>query len=188
MLGIDPDVPMYLVMGGSMGAGRIRSFTKALSGKIGEGRIIVICGKNAKLENSLKKRFQNTENVSIIGFTTDIPIYMSACDVLYTKPGGLTSTEALVCHTPTVHTAPIPGCESDNMRFFRDRGLAIPAKSIKKQVRAGCELAADAGKREEMRKNQMRDAKPNTTLDIVRLIERETEAPASRADEEEKTV
>jgi processive 1,2-diacylglycerol beta-glucosyltransferase len=187
-LGIDPDVPMYLVMGGSMGAGRIRSFTKALSKSIGDGKIIVICGKNAKLEASLKARFERTENVSIIGFTTDIPLYMSACDVLYTKPGGLTSTEALVCHTPTIHTAPIPGCESDNMRFFRDHGLAIPAKSIKKQVLAGCELAANADKREEMRQNQMRDAKPNTTLDIVRLIERETEAPACPTDEEEKTI
>ena len=169
-----------------MGAGRIRAFTKRLSNRIGEGKIIVICGKNAKLENSLKKKFAQTENVCVMGFTTEIPLYMSACDVLYTKPGGLTSTEALVCHTPTVHTAPIPGCESDNMKFFRDRGLAIPAKSIKKQVEMGCMLVANAQKRAEMRECQMRDAKPNTTLDIVRLIEREADAPACEADQNEK--
>lgn len=172
-LGIAPDIPLYLVMGGSMGAGRIRTFTKLLSQSVENGRIIVICGKNAKLENAMKKRFADVENITVVGFTTDIPYYMSACDVLYTKPGGLTSTEALVCHTPTVHTAPIPGCESDNMKFFRNRGLAVPAKSVKKQVKEGVALASDAARREEMRKNQMRDAKPNTTLDILRLIERE---------------
>ena len=180
-LGIDNDRLLYLVMGGSMGAGKIGKFAKRLSDRIGDGQIIVICGKNAKLEASLKKRFEKTENVTVVGFTTEIPTYMSACDVLYTKPGGLTSTEALVCHTPTVHTAPIPGCESDNMKFFRDRGLGIPAPSIKKQVESGCMLAKNEEKRAEMRACQMRDANPNTTLDIVRLIESEADRFASDA-------
>jgi processive 1,2-diacylglycerol beta-glucosyltransferase len=97
---------------------------------------------------------------------------MAACDVLYTKPGGLTSTEALVCHTPTVHTAPIPGCETDNMRFFRDNGLAIPAKRIKRQVAVGRMLANNRSRREEMIEKQKKNAKPYTTLDIIRLIEK----------------
>ena len=184
-LGLENEKSIYLVMGGSMGAGRIRSFTKRLSSAAVDGRIIVICGKNAKLEASLKKKFADVKNVTVIGFTTDIPVYMSACDVLYTKPGGLTSTEALVCHTPTIHTAPIPGCESDNMKFFRDHGLAIPAKRIKKQVKAGCALAASEEMKAQMRACQMRDAKPNTTLDLVRLIEQKTAEADAKAQNQE---
>ena len=174
-LGFDQDLPIYLVMGGSMGAGKMRSFTKKLSDEIGtSGKIVVICGKNERLRASMESKLGDRENVSIIGFTTEIPYYMAACDVLYTKPGGLTSTEALVCHTPTIHTAAIPGCESDNLKFFRDHGLAIPAKSSKKQVRCGYDLAMSEESKAEMRANQIRVAKLDTTLDIVRLIEEKT--------------
>lgn len=170
-LGISQGAEMYLVMGGSMGAGKIRGFTKRLSEAVPNGEIYVICGKNERLRQSLEKRFAEHQNVKLIGFTTEIPAYMAACDVLYTKPGGLTSTEALVCHTPTIHTTPIPGCESDNMRFFRDRGIAIPAKSAKKQVARGCALAQSADAKQIMHENQVRVAKPDASLDIVRLIE-----------------
>ena len=42
-------------------------------------------------------------------------------DRIYTKPGGLTSTEALVKNIPIVHTAPIPGCEM----CIRDRNVGV---------------------------------------------------------------
>ena len=171
VLGFSQSEQLYLVMGGSMGAGKIRSFVKKLAETVTEGRIIVICGKNERLRRSLEKTLSACANVTLVGFTTEIPQYMAACDVLYTKPGGLTSTEALVCHTPTVHTAPIPGCESDNMVFFRDRGLALPAKSRKQKIECGRLLAENPEKRETMRRCQERVAKPDTTLRLVRLIE-----------------
>lgn len=170
-LGLGRNDPIYLIMGGSMGAGKIRSFTKRLADAVTEGRIIVICGNNQKLRLSMEKKLSAYQNVQIIGFTTDIPNYMSACDVLYTKPGGLTSTEALVCHTPIIHTTPIPGCESDNMKFFRDNGLAIPAKTKKQQIKIGGMLVRNAEQRKKMRECQIQIAKPNCTMDIVRLIE-----------------
>ncbi|MBQ9761414.1 MAG: glycosyltransferase [Clostridia bacterium] len=170
-LEIAQDEPCYLVMGGSMGAGRMKKFAKKLSDTVKEGKILVICGKNERLRAEMEQMLADRKNVRIIGFTTEIPYYMSACDVLYTKPGGLTSTEALVCHTPTVHTAAIPGCETDNLIFFRDNGLAIPAKRQKKQIEAGYRLANDPKLRAEMQEAQMRMAKPDTTLEILRLIE-----------------
>ena len=97
---------------------------------------------------------------------------MRACDVLYTKPGGLSSTEALVCHTPLVHTAPIPGCESDNFKFFGEQGLALPAKHVKDQIRKGRTLTESAESRKKMQENQQKNAKPDASLQIVRLLER----------------
>lgn len=170
-LGLSEDEPIYLIMGGSMGAGKIRKFTMSLSEKIEKGRIIVICGKNKRLKRSLEKKLADHNNIILVGFTDEIPYYMAACDVLYTKPGGLTSTEALVCHTPMVHTTPIPGCETDNMKFFRDRGLSIPAKNVKQQIECGRSLAENAVRREAMRECQRRLAKPNSARDVVRLLE-----------------
>ena len=122
----------------------------------------------------MQKRFQASKNVTIIGYTRDIPTYMKACDVLYTKPGGLTSTEALVCRTPTVHTAPIPGCEGANMRFFREHGLAWHAKTARAQVRLGCKLASDFAARERMYQCQVRDGRPDAAQKILWMIEHHT--------------
>ena len=181
-LGLASNQPIYLVMGGSMGAGRIKSFTKKLSQEIQNGEIIVICGKNARLKRALEKRLAGHENVRLVGFTDKIPYYMTACDVLYTKPGGLTSTEALVCHTPMVHTTPIPGCETDNMKFFRDHGIAIPAKTVKQQIECGKALAENPERLEEMRACQRRVAKPDSAKDVVRLLE-ESVAQREAADQ-----
>ena len=175
-LGFDTSRNLYLIMGGSMGAGHLRSFTRRLHKSVQDADIAVICGKNETLRRSLEKRFADCPNVRIIGFTTEVAVYMAACDVLYTKPGGLTSTEALACKTPTVHTAPIPGCESDNFRFFGDNGLSMPAKRRKDQLLCGKTLAENHnGIRDKMLNNQAAFANPNAASDIIQLLEEKAE-------------
>ena len=172
MLGFERDAKLYLVMGGSMGAGGMRKFAKQFYEKLGDAQMVIICGKNDTLRHSLEKHFEGKTNVHIVGFTTDIPKYMVACDVLYTKPGGLSSSEALVCRIPMVHTAPIPGCESDNFKFFTRKRCSLGAKSIRKQIQCGLQLMNSPELRTEMRVEQAKCAKPNSSLDIFKLIEK----------------
>ncbi len=169
MLGL-PDVPLYLVMGGSMGAGRLRTFTRRLLPRIGDGLMVVVCGRNDALRESLERQFAGRENVRILGFTENVPVFMAACDCLYTKPGGLTSTETLVSGAPVVHTKPIPGCESDNFRFFAENGLSVPAKRIRRQIALGIELAQNPEKRRRMRVNQSACARPQAASSILELV------------------
>jgi processive 1,2-diacylglycerol beta-glucosyltransferase len=171
-LGFDEDQKLYLVMGGSMGAGSMRKFAKEFYEKLGDAHMIIICGKNDGLRTSLEKYFDGKENVHIIGFTTEIPQYMVACDVLYTKPGGLSSSEALICRIPLVHTAPIPGCESDNYRFFARKGCSLPAKKISRQIANGIRLMESPELRTRMRVEQAKCAKPLSSLHILELIEK----------------
>ena len=66
-------------------------------------------------------------------------LYMKACDIIYTKPGGLTSTEA-VSGIPIVHTAPIPGCETANRKFFEKHKNTRSRVTIDRQVAEGIRL------------------------------------------------
>ena len=50
---------------------------------------------------------------------------MHACDLLVTKPGGLTSSEALAAGIPMALFDPIPGQEEDNARYLTGRGSAV---------------------------------------------------------------
>lgn len=113
------DVPMFLVMSGSMGFGKLAVFAAELALRCRNGEhIVIICGNNAKIERILRKEFHFNKRVHIIGYTNHVSLFMDACDVIYTKPGGLTSTESLVKNIPIVHTAPIPGCETSNLHFL----------------------------------------------------------------------
>ena len=53
-----------------------------------------------------------------------MPRYLQACQVLITKPGGLSTTEACVSQIPMVLVHPIPGVETINARFFESHAMA----------------------------------------------------------------
>ena len=69
---------------------------------------------------------------------------MAAADVLFTKPGGLSSTEAAVRRVPLVHTDPIPGCETKNRAFFVSRGMSVTGAHQKELAEAGISSDRDA--------------------------------------------
>ena len=125
-LGMSEDGIYYLVAGGSIGAGKIQQLLDLMREALEEvEQAVVICGRNKKLEKKLRKRYAGYKNISIIGSTDQMATYMRACDVLYSKPGGLSSTEAAVIGMPLIHLTPIPGCETRNRIFFRKHGMCL---------------------------------------------------------------
>lgn len=172
-LKLPADKPMYLVMSGSMGFGKIHLFAFELARKLKDGeQIVIICGNNNKLRRTLRSEFWWNKSVHVVGFTEHVAVYMNACDVIYTKPGGLTSTEALVKNIPIVHTAPIPGCETRNRDFFTSRGMSVAAEHIRTQVAQGKTLVQNKALREGMAEAQRENAYPDAAKDIVRFLNR----------------
>ena len=164
---------LYLIMSGSMGFGRVKLFSGELAERIGEeDYIVIVCGNNEALRGSLQKKFRDNEQIRIIGFTKHVADYMSAADVIYTKPGGLSSTEALVKNLPIVHTAPIPGCETRNRIFFRKRGMSVSASEMLVQIHKGRALVENDRKREYMLKKQIENMHHNAAEKIVELAEK----------------
>lgn len=166
------DFRTYLVMSGSMGFGKIQLFVMELARRLGEKEeIVVICGNNHRLERILQKELQHKKNVRILGFTDKVADYMAACDVIFTKPGGLTSTEAAVMQIPIVHTNPIPGCEDKNLEFFLSRGMSMGRKGFLNQMKAGQKLLAKEKLRETMIQAQKIHGKPDAVKRIYELLE-----------------
>ena len=170
-LGLNSDAPMYLIMGGSMGFGKIQAFAFELCRRKQESaQVVIICGNNRRLQRILTKELSIMKNVQILGFVNNVSDYMDACDVLFTKPGGLTSTEALVKNVPFVHTSPIPGCETRNLEFFVRNGLSVSGRSMFRQLETGIHLMEDAEARERMREKQRAFAHPDASLRILELM------------------
>lgn len=172
-LGLDSQAPLFLLMGGSMGFGKIRELAAELFSACRDGeQIAVICGNDRKMEDSLREEFAGRERVYILGYTNQVPLWLDACDVVYTKPGGLTSTEALVRQVPMIHTDPIPGCETKNAEFFSQRGMSVAEKSVTMQVETGKRLLWDTGLRDRMKKAQQENSYPTASLEIYHLMRR----------------
>lgn len=163
---------VYLIMAGSMGFGKVPLLAYELSAKMKpEDRMVVICGNNKKLKKLMAREFKGKERVRVIGYTKQVAQYMRACDVIYTKPGGLSSTEAAVSRTPIIHTAPIPGCETCNMEFFHARGMSFASARMKTQIAQGMMLADNPEMAAGMRVMQNHYIKGDASVRIAELIE-----------------
>ncbi len=146
LLDLPAGLPCYLVMTGGEGCGDAGTLTKKLLERLKsrDARIVVLTGRNAALRESLETRFGEDVRVHAVAFTERVPLYMDACDVLLTKPGGISSTEAAVKGIPIVHTPPIPGVETLNAQFFAERGMSILAPTEDSAAENAIRLAGDA--------------------------------------------
>ena len=95
---------------------------------------------------------------------------MAAADVLFTKPGGLTTTEAAVKGIPIVHTRPIPGCETKNLAFYTERGLSLTSQKLHGQILAGRKLMSNDELRHSMCTAQHTVIPPNAAEKTYQLL------------------
>lgn len=169
---INQDVPWLMVMSGSMGFGNVNLLIREIVKEETDKVVFAVCGANAALEKDLHREFESCRNVVVIGFTTRISLLMDACDVIFTKPGGLSSTEAAAKNIPIVHTDPIPGCETHNALFFHYHGMSYSTCDKKEQVKQAMLLCADCAERQSMKEAQKRNINYNTCRDILTLLQR----------------
>ncbi len=167
-IGMAKDALAALVAGGSIGAGSLEDAVGALL-EMPDLRVVVICGSNASLRASLLHGFG--DRCTILDSTPHMAEYMRACDLVVSKPGGLSSTEAANLGTRLVHMTPIPGCETRNMEFFASRGMCIPVTDPKRELLPACETLLDPAAGERMMESQLHGIPHAAAESICGLLE-----------------
>jgi processive 1,2-diacylglycerol beta-glucosyltransferase len=166
-VGIESGAHLIVVMGGSMGGGKMIAIVRELLKRAYSDTVVAaLCGNNETLAKRLNERFAQDDRLRLVGYTKEVPLWMEACDVLLTKPGGLTSTEAAVKGVPLVLTAPIPGCETQNAAYFHQRGIARRAFRPAEAADQAMALLDNEIAQHAMRNRQRRTVAPprRTTL------------------------
>ena len=154
-----------------MGYGNIQEIVdETLRQSPDDTEIIIVCGRNENMFNRLSEDNRYLPNIHILGFTDRIPLLMDACDVLFTKPGGISSTEAMSKHIPMIHTAPIPGCETRNAEFFHYHGMSYSCTEAMHQVSTAQRLCREPEYRKAMTGAQQHNCKPDTCHNIINLF------------------
>ena len=156
-----------------MGAGKLPSIVNKLRALCNTNeQLIVICGSNKKLFKKLQKKHGN--GIVLLESTDRMAEYIRASKMYFTKPGGLSSTEAAVIGAALVHLPPIPGCETKNAKFFAEQGMSLSIKKTKNEVHQAISLLGDAVKRNNMLYRQRKVICADATEAICDLAQRMT--------------
>ena len=175
-LGFDPKKLTVLLMGGSFGAGNMKETFEEMLDIDRDFQILVITGRNESLKEKLSKKLESHANnkiVHILGFTDKMNDILSSIDILVTKPGGLTTTEALLKTVPMIVPYYIPGQEEENLDFLCNCGCAL--RTTKKYTLSVLlKVILDDSSRLELLKNNIKSIrKLNSSQNIANLIETE---------------
>lgn len=169
VLGLEKETDYLLLAGGSIGAGKLTHIVKKLRMRCtGNERLIVICGSNEKLFKKLQKQY---DDIMLLQSTEQMAEYIRASKMYFTKPGGLSSTEAAIMGTVLVHLPPIPGCETKNARFFKQHGMSCYFKSSKKGIAHVHALANDMQAQNRMISNQKKFIHMDASEEICNLAQ-----------------
>lgn len=124
--GLPQNNPVILLMGGGLGLGGIKETLLELD-KISQPlTLLVIAGRNERLLEEIRKSTKQYHHlVKAWGFTDKAHELMGAADLLITKPGALTISEAFVLGLPMLLHDPIPGPETENAVYATRHGAAV---------------------------------------------------------------
>lgn len=170
-----------LVMGGSMGIGFSRDFVETLLQLHPSIHLHVVCGNNQSLyrnlanflgeEKDAPSEVRLDERLQIYGYTDQIPRLMEECDLLISKPGGITVTEAILKNKPLLIPFCIPGQEEENAAFLTSKGMAVTLNSLEHLEQVLQELLEHPEKLELMKQNIARQAEEYSMTKTLEILE-----------------
>lgn len=159
-----------LIMGGGLGLGAIEETLQDLNTVETPLKIIVVAGQNEKLLTRLKNlQPKLNHSTKILGYVENICELMGAADLLITKPGALSISEAFAVGLPMLLHAPIPGPEFKNAEYAISNGAAINVGDKKVSVAVN-ELLKNPERISELKLNAAQLGKANAAADIVKII------------------
>jgi processive 1,2-diacylglycerol beta-glucosyltransferase len=170
-LGLPADRAIVLMMAGGLGIGPLDLMMRAL-GEVDlplAGAIIV--GRNGGLERRVLAAAERTEYpLRVFGFVDNVYDYMHASDVLLSKPGGLTSSEALSAQLPMVLVKPLPGQEERNTRYLVSKRAAIRARGEANLAASVREVLTSDERQVQLRESMASLRRPQAASDVAQRI------------------
>lgn len=128
-LGIRDDLPVLLVLGGGFGMGPVAEILSQLNQVETSVQVLVVAGRNEELRRELAVK-DYKHPTKVFGFVTNMHELMAISSLVVSKPGGLTTSEALALGKPLFILNPIPGQEAANSDFLLENGAASKVNRV----------------------------------------------------------
>ena len=169
-LGLNGQRHVVLVMGGGMGPAPLDAIVESLELCGFPLQVLVVAGQDRTLRQALEQlRRKVTLDLQVFGWTETVPQLMAVADLLITKPGGLTTAEALSAGLPMIVTHPIPGPEERHVRYLAQQGVAVQAKTLDEIPQLVTRMLSKPENLAEMSRRQRDMSRPDAAHAIAQV-------------------
>ncbi len=175
-IGVPENRPLILLIGGGEGMGPLENAAHAISRECPSVSLAIITGRNRKLEKELRNQEWYIPTI-IQGFVQEMPEYMRAADILVTKAGPGTISEALIAGLPMILYNRLPGQEDGNVSYVVSKGAGIWASKPRQISSAINNLLASPEKYHQTVTACKRLARPQAARDTAQIIMEHLKAP-----------
>jgi 1,2-diacylglycerol 3-beta-galactosyltransferase len=183
-LNLNLDRPAVLIVGGGEGMGPVYQTARAIASGVPMAQLLIVAGRNQALRRKLEARAWEIPT-QVYGFVTNMPELMGASDVLITKAGPGTLSEAFITGLPVIISSYIPGQEAGNLRYVLEHQAGAYAPDPDQIASLiGAWLQPGNPTLNQMALNAAKLAQPEAALKIARrlhdlLLKTQTNHPVS---------
>ncbi len=184
-LGLDKNLFTVLIFfGGGTWHGGYRVLKEIVKKIKDDIQVVIINGKDEKTKNKIDKEMSKyPKNITLknIGFTKEVNLIMSACDLMIGKGGGLCMTECINKGLPLIASTKVPGQEYYNVKYIMEKGVGLCFKNKKDLISKIMALKNNPHKLKEM-SNDLKSISMCGNEEIYKLIVSQKKADYSGID------
>jgi processive 1,2-diacylglycerol beta-glucosyltransferase len=169
--GLQSGRPTILVAGGALGMSPATAVVRQLLQVERDFQAIIVCGKNEEMQNEIVELLKDRPaDFRVLGYTKDMADFMSVATILLSKPGGMTTAEAVACGLPMMILDPIGGQEERNADVLLEAGAAVKCTEVTLVAHKLRRLLDDPERLRQMSRNARNLGRPNASADIARIV------------------
>jgi len=168
-LGWPQDRLVVLLVGGGDGMGPLEKTARAIARAGLRTTLVIIAGRNQSLKARLDAISWPMPTYTY-GFVREMPDFMRASDILLTKAGPGTISEALNAGLPMILYSRLPGQEDGNITYVEAEGAGIWAPTPDKIITALRRWIEQPQERERAAEACRRQARPEAARQIAQIL------------------
>jgi 1,2-diacylglycerol 3-beta-galactosyltransferase len=132
-IGWPQDLPVVLLIGGGDRMGPLAKAAQAISDAHLNEALVIVTGRNHGLKAQLEAEDWSLP-IFIYGFIHEMPNFMRSMDILLTKAGPGTISEAFIAGLPMILYSRMPGQEDGNVWYVVTQGAGVWAPEPKRII------------------------------------------------------
>lgn len=156
----------------------LREAVKAENSAKAAAKVALKNPKNIKTKENTKQRTQRTVSknlkpskpTELLYYTDNVDKYMRMADLIVTKPGGLTVSEAIAVNLPMAIFKAIPGQEEQNAEFLVSKNMAVILEKKDSCTAVITDLLRNPEKLQSMKDSISSFSKGNSAANIYLLM------------------
>jgi len=189
-LGLAPQKPTLLIAGGALGLSPAIAVVRRLMHLDRDFQTVIVCGKNEGLKKDIEElTASHRDRFKVLGYTTNMPELLGTATLLLSKPGGLTTAEALARGLPMVVLDPIGGQEERNSDVLLENGAAVKCTEVTVLNHKLARLLDDPARIAAMSANARRIGHPDSAAVVAKIVAESPERkPATISRKREKAL